>query len=82
LHTLCTLSAHPPYTLCAPSAAEPLDAATSILVVYFEPTAEAGGEAGQLTLYELIVEHRGEGAYKVSFLLWGLPCGNTATVRS
>ncbi|PRW20989.1 kinase [Chlorella sorokiniana] len=45
--------------------AEPLDASTSILVVYFEPTEEAGEETGRLTLFELIVEHRGEGAYKV-----------------
>ena len=69
-------SAHPA------AADEPLDAATSILVVYFEPTEDASGEPGLLTLYELIVEHRGEGAYKASgFLGWVYSCSFQITVR-
>jgi hypothetical protein len=44
---------------------EPLDASTSILVAYFEPADPASAAAGLLVTYELFVEARGEGAYKV-----------------
>ncbi|KAL4420612.1 hypothetical protein ABPG75_010268 [Micractinium tetrahymenae] len=52
---------------------EPLDASTSILLVYFEPAPAADGaaaaaaadEPGMLATYELFLEQRGEGAYKV-----------------
>ncbi|EFN52609.1 hypothetical protein CHLNCDRAFT_138668 [Chlorella variabilis] len=46
--------------------AEPLDASTSILLVYFSPSEEASPEAGMLTTYEVFLEQRGEGAYKAS----------------
>lgn len=56
-----------------PCAGEPLDASTSILLVYFEALPTAAGadaaaaaeEPGMLATYELFLEQRGEGAYKV-----------------
>ena len=45
-------------------AGQPLDAGTFDLVVYFEPRGGGGG-AGVLHTYELFVEPRGDGAYKV-----------------
>ena len=44
-------------------AEEPLDASTSILLVYFMP--REGDVAGELHAYELFLEQRGEAAYKV-----------------
>lgn len=61
-------------------AGEPLDASTSILLVYFEATAPEGGaapplpdEPGMLATYELFLEQRGEGAYKVRGARCGAP---------
>ena len=68
-----------PARLCPPPAAEPLDAATSILLVYLEPADAAGdgggdggaaggaGSArGMLATYEIFLEKRGAGEYKAS----------------
>lgn len=46
-----------------PAAAEPLDACTSNLLVYYEQRGGVG--AGELRAYELFVEQRGEATYKV-----------------
>ncbi|KAL4855567.1 Nuclear pore complex protein NUP160 [Chlorella vulgaris] len=46
--------------------AEPLDASTSILLVYFEPRDQASPEPCVLQTYEVFVEQRGEGLYKIA----------------
>lgn len=54
-----------PAAFTAIAAAEPLDASTSILLVYFEPRDKASSEPCVLQTYEVFVEQRGEGLYKV-----------------